>query len=112
MLTRKKVKYQWSDECEKSFSELKTRLTKTPVLTLPEGLESYVIYGDASKVSLGCVLMQKCKVIAYACRQLKVHEKNYPTHDFELATVVFFLKIWRHYLYGFHVDVFTGHTIL
>ncbi|KAH0636341.1 hypothetical protein KY285_036093 [Solanum tuberosum] len=101
-LTQKKVKFQWSDECEKSFSKLKTRLTTTHVLTLPEGSDDYVIYFDASRVGLGCVLMQKGKVIAYDSRQLKVHEKNYLTHDLELAVVVFALKIWRHYLYGVH----------
>ncbi|WMV45946.1 hypothetical protein MTR67_039331 [Solanum verrucosum] len=111
-LTQKKVKFQWSDDCEKSFAELKTRLTTAPVLTLPEGSDGYVIYCDASRVGLGCVLMQRGKVIAYASRQLKVHERNYPTHDLELAAVVFALKIWRHYLYGVHVDVFTDHKSL
>ncbi|KAH0713646.1 hypothetical protein KY289_009605 [Solanum tuberosum] len=111
-LTQKKVKFQWSDDCEKSFAELKTRLTTTPVLTLPEGSNGYVIYCDASRVGLGCVLMQRGKVITYASRQIKVHEKNYPTHDLELAAVVFALKIWRHYLYGVHVDVFTDHKSL
>ncbi|WMV37755.1 hypothetical protein MTR67_031140 [Solanum verrucosum] len=111
-LTQKKVKFQWSDDCEKSFAELKTRLTTTPVLTLPEGSDGYVIYFDASRVGLGCVLMQRGNVIAYASTQLKVHEKNYPTHDLELAAVVFSLKICRHYLYGIHVDVFTDHKSL
>ena len=71
-----------------------------------------MIYCDASRVGLGCVLMQRGKVIAYASRQLKVHEKNYQTHDLELATLVFALKIWRHYLYGVQVDVFTDHKSL
>ncbi|WMV32593.1 hypothetical protein MTR67_025978, partial [Solanum verrucosum] len=66
----------WLDECEKSFSELKTRLTITPILTLPDSSDGYVIYCDASRVCLGCVLMQRGKVITYAYRQLKVHEKN------------------------------------
>ncbi|WMV34231.1 hypothetical protein MTR67_027616, partial [Solanum verrucosum] len=61
---------------------------------------------------LGCVLMQNDKVIVYASRQLKVHEKNYQTHDLELAVVVFSLKIWRHYIYGVHVDVLTDHKSL
>ena len=87
-------------------------MTTTPVLTLPEGSDGYVIYCDTSRVDQGCVLMQRGKVIAYDCRQLKVHEKNYPTHDLELAAVVFALKIWRHYLYGVHVDVFTDHKSL
>ncbi|WMV08381.1 hypothetical protein MTR67_001766 [Solanum verrucosum] len=104
--------FQWSDECEKSFAELKTRLTTTPVLTLPVGSDGYVIYCDASRVGLGCVLMQRAKVITYASRQLKVHEKNYPTHDLDLEAIVFSLKIWRDYLYGVHVDVFTDHKSL
>ena len=83
-----------------------------PVLTLPEGPDGYVIYCDASGVGLGCVLMQHGKVIAYASRQLRKHEKNYPTHDLELAVVVHALKIWRHYLYGVHVDIYTDHKSL
>ncbi|KAH0715068.1 hypothetical protein KY284_007973 [Solanum tuberosum] len=94
------------------IEELKKWLTTASVLTLPEGTQGFVVYCDASRVGLGCVLMQNDKVIAYASRQLKVHEKNYPTHDLELAVVVFALKIWRHYLYGVHVDIFTDHKIL
>ncbi|WMV41051.1 hypothetical protein MTR67_034436 [Solanum verrucosum] len=105
------------DEVKKIFgvmqvAELKTRLTTAPILTLPEGSDSYVIYCNASRVNLGCVLIQRGKAIAYASRLSKVHEKNYPTHDLELAVVVFTLKIWRHYLYGIHVDVFTDHKSL
>ncbi|WMV24317.1 hypothetical protein MTR67_017702 [Solanum verrucosum] len=111
-LTQKKAKFLWSKACEKSFQELKDRLTSTLVLTLLEGTDGFVVYCDASKVGLGCVLMKNGKVIAYASRQLKVHGKNYPTHDLELAAVVFALKIWRHYLYGAHVDVFTNHKSL
>ncbi|WMV45866.1 hypothetical protein MTR67_039251 [Solanum verrucosum] len=84
-LTQKKDKFIWSEACEKSFQELKDRLTSTPVLTLPEGTNSFVVYCDASRIGLGRVLMQNGKVIAYASRQLKVHEKNYPTHNLELA---------------------------
>jgi len=111
-LTQKKVKFLWFKSCEKSFQELKTRLTSAPVLTLPYGVDGFMVYCDASRVGLGCVLMQKGKVIAYAFRQLKPHEKNYPTHDFELAVVMFAFKIWRHYFYGVHVDVFTDHKSL
>ncbi|XP_070010562.1 uncharacterized protein [Nicotiana sylvestris] len=111
-LTQKKVMFQWSDACEKSFVELKKRLISAPVLTPPEGIEGFVVYCDASGVGLGCVLMQHGKVIAYASRQLKAHEKNYPTHDLELAVVVFALKIWHHYLYGVHVDIFIDHKSL
>ncbi|KAH0632967.1 hypothetical protein KY284_035753 [Solanum tuberosum] len=92
--------------------ELKKRLTTTLVLTLPEGTQGFVVYCDASRVGLGCVLMQNGKAIAYASRQLRVHEKNYTTHDLEFVVVVFALKIWHHYLYGVHVDVFTDHKII
>ncbi|WMV46041.1 hypothetical protein MTR67_039426 [Solanum verrucosum] len=111
-LTQKKAKFVWLEVCEKSFQELKDKLTSASVLTLPESTNGFVVYCDASRVGLGCVLMQHGKVIAYASRQLKVHEKNYPTHDLELAAVVFVLKIWRHYLCGVHVDVFTDHKSL
>ncbi|TYK22669.1 ty3-gypsy retrotransposon protein [Cucumis melo var. makuwa] len=70
------------------------------VLTVPDGSGSFVLYSDASKKGLGCMLMQQGRVVAYASRQLKSHEQNYPTHDLELAAVVFALKLWRHYLYG------------
>ncbi|WMV19371.1 hypothetical protein MTR67_012756 [Solanum verrucosum] len=108
----KAVKFKWSDACEKSFQELKDRLTKVPVLALLEGTKGYAVYCDASGIGLGCVLMHQGKVIAYASRQLKKHKQNYPTHDLELATVVFALKIWRQYLYGVHVDSFTDHKSL
>ncbi|KAH0777836.1 hypothetical protein KY290_009247 [Solanum tuberosum] len=106
-LTQKKAKFVWLEACEKIFQELKDRLTFALVLTLPEVTDGFVVYCDASRVGLGCVLMQNCKMIAYDSRQLKDHENNYPTHDLELAAVVFALKIWRHYLYGVHTDVFT-----
>ena len=99
----------WLKACEKGFQELKYKITYTPLLTLPECNEGLVVYCDASLVGLGCVLMQHEKVISYATRQFKVHERKYPTHDLDLILVVFSLKIWRHYLYGVHVDVFTDH---
>nr|GFB03074.1 putative reverse transcriptase domain-containing protein [Tanacetum cinerariifolium] len=89
------------------FSKIK--LCSAPILALPEGSEDFVVYCDASHKGLGAVLMQREKVIAYASRQLKVHEKNYTTHDLELGLVVFSLKIWRHYLYGTRCTVFTHH---
>jgi len=99
-LTRKGQAYVWDSKCENSFLELKKRLTLAHVLILLNPKESFVVYCDASKMGLGGVLMQNRQVVAYASRQLKVHEKNYPTHDLELVAVVFVLKIWRHYLYG------------
>ena len=111
-LTRKNVKYVWDDSCEQSFSQLKECLTSAPVLVLPLGSGGYSVFYDASKVGLGCVLMQHGKVIAYGSRQLKRHELNYPTHDLEMAAVVFALKIWRHYLYGETCEIYTDHKSL
>nr|GEY12916.1 putative reverse transcriptase domain-containing protein [Tanacetum cinerariifolium] len=108
-LMRKGEKFIWNEEREKSFEEHKQRLVSAPVLTLPSGSGGFQIYSDASKKGLGCVLMQHGKVIAYASRQLKPYEVNYPNHDLELAAVVFALKIWSHYLYGESCDVFTDH---
>ncbi|KAL0536214.1 hypothetical protein IC582_025155 [Cucumis melo] len=111
-LTRKGTPFVWSKACEDSFQNLKQKLVTAPVLTVPDGSGSFVIYSDASKKGLGCVLMQQGKVVAYASRQLKSHEQNYPTHDLELAAVVFALKIWRHYLYGEKIQIFTDHKSL
>ncbi|GJW19015.1 putative reverse transcriptase domain-containing protein [Tanacetum coccineum] len=97
-LTQKKVKFVWGDKQEAAFQLLKQKLCSAPILALPEGSEDFIAYCDASKKGLGAVLMQREKVIAYASRQLKIHEKNYMTHDLELGAVVFALKIWRHYL--------------
>ncbi|GJZ38698.1 putative reverse transcriptase domain-containing protein [Tanacetum coccineum] len=91
---------------------LKQKLCSAPILALPEGSEDFIVYCDASIKGLGAVLMQREKVIAYASRQLKIHEKNYTTHDLELGAVVFSLKLWRHYLYGTKCTVFTDHKSL
>jgi hypothetical protein len=111
-LTRKEVKFIWSKECEESFQELKERLTSAPVLTLSSRTEGFVVYNDALKRGLVCVLMQHGKVIIYTPRQLKPHEMNYLVHDLELETVVFTLRVWRHYLYGTQVQIFTDHKSL
>ena len=108
-LTRKDVKYDWVDAYQQSFKELNGRLTSAPVLALPNGRDEFMVYSDASRQGLGCVLMQNDGVIAYASRQLKKHEENYPTHDLELAAVVFALKLWRHYLYGVPCRIFRDH---
>ena len=102
----------WNESCEKSFQELKTRLPTAPVLIISERGLNYTVYCDASRDGLGYVLMQEGKVVAYGSRQLKTHEKNYPTHDLELAVVIFSLKIWRHYLYGKKFEVFYDHKSL
>ncbi|GJY05698.1 putative reverse transcriptase domain-containing protein [Tanacetum coccineum] len=85
---------------EAAFQTLKDKLCNAPILALPDGPEDFLVYCDALCLGLGCVLIQRGKVIAYASRQLKIHEKNYTTHDLELGAVVFALKIWRHYLFG------------
>ncbi|GJX62940.1 putative reverse transcriptase domain-containing protein [Tanacetum coccineum] len=97
---------------DEAFQILKEKLCNAPVLALPDGPDDFVVYCDASKQGFGCVLMQRGKVIAYASRQLKKHEKNYTTHDLELGAVVFALKIWRHYLYGTKSIIYTDHQSL
>ncbi|XP_043805273.1 uncharacterized protein LOC122721498 [Manihot esculenta] len=92
-LLQKNVKFEWNDKCQASFDRLKAMLIEAPVLTQPVSGKDFVIYSDASHNGLGCVLMQDGKVVAYASRQLKSHERNYPTHDLELAAIVFALKI-------------------
>jgi hypothetical protein len=102
----------WDDECEKSFRTLKKKLTQAPVLTIPDPEKRYIVFCDASSKGLGGVLMQENNVITYASRQLKTHEENYPTHDLELAAIVFVLKIWRHHLYGAQFELFSDHKSL
>ncbi|GJV51648.1 putative reverse transcriptase domain-containing protein [Tanacetum coccineum] len=104
--------YVWGDKQDEAFRILKEKLCNAPVLALPDGPDDFVVYCDASKQGFGCVLMQRGKVIAYASRQLKKHEKNYTTHDLELGAVVFALKIWRHYLYGTKSVIYTDHKSL
>ena len=91
-LTKQSVPFVWSDECEENFQKIKTLLTTAAILTLPVEGKNFTVYYDASYSGLGPVLMQERNVIVYASRQLKVHERNYPTHDLELAAVVFALK--------------------
>nr|GFA41175.1 putative reverse transcriptase domain-containing protein [Tanacetum cinerariifolium] len=105
-------KLEWGDKQEAAFQLLKQKLCSAPILALPEGSKDFIIYCDDSNKGMGVVLMQREKVISYASRQLKIHEKNYTTHDLELGAVVFALKIWRHYLYGTKCKVFTNHKSL
>ncbi|WVZ52658.1 hypothetical protein U9M48_003697 [Paspalum notatum var. saurae] len=108
----KDAEFRWTNAQQAGFDELKKKLTTTPVLTLPDQQKKFIVYCDASRDGLGCVLMQEGKVIAYASRQLRKHELNYPTHDLELAAVVHALKIWRHYLYGQRCEIYTDHKSL
>ena len=87
-------------------------MTTAPVLALPDDQGGFVVYSDASLIGLGCVLMQRDRVIAYGSRQLKAHEGNYPVHDLELAAVIYALKLWRHHLYGEDFEIYTDHKSL
>jgi hypothetical protein len=111
-LLKSNTQHVWSDKCEASIQELKTCLTTTPVLTLPDASKDFVVYCDASRQGLRCVLMRGGKVVACASQHLQKHEEIYPTHDLKLATVVHALKIWRHYLMGNKCDIYTDHKSL
>ncbi|GJY22693.1 putative reverse transcriptase domain-containing protein [Tanacetum coccineum] len=112
ILTQKCKTFDLGGEQELAFQTLKDKLCNAPILALLDGLEDFVVYCDASEIGLGCVFMQRGKVIAYASRQLKIHEMNYMTHDLELGAVVFAIKIWRHYLYGIKSVIYTDHKSL
>jgi hypothetical protein len=111
-LLEKNKDFDWTEECQVSFEELKKRLTSAPVLILPDITKKFDIYCDASRQRLGCVLMQDGQVVSYASRQLRKHEENYPTHDLELAAMVHALKIWRHYLIGHRCEIYSDHKSL
>ena len=111
-LLQKNLRFELSEKCQASFEKLKKFLTEAPVLTQPTYGKEYVIFSDASLNGLRCVLMKEGKAVAYASRQLKPHEKNYPTPNLELAAIVFALKIWRHYLYGEKCFIYTDHKSL
>ncbi len=111
-LIKKGKKYLWTPACQASFETLKEKLTSTPVLVPPDTSKPFQIFCDASLHGLGAVLMQEKQVVAYASRQLKTHEINYPTHDLELAAVVFALKVWRHYMLGNRCEIFSDHKSL
>jgi hypothetical protein len=91
-LLAKKNEFKWTPACQKSFETLKEKLTTAPVLILLDVHKPFSVYYDASYTRLGCVLMQEGRVVAYSSRQLKIHERNYPTHDLELSVVVHALK--------------------
>nr|GEW48197.1 putative reverse transcriptase domain-containing protein [Tanacetum cinerariifolium] len=105
-------KFNWTEKAEAEFQRLKQKLCSAQILALPECTKNFVVYCDASHKGLGTVLMQKKKVISYTSCQLKIHKKNYTTHDLELGAMVFALKMQRHYLYGTKCIVFTDHKSL
>ncbi|GKB51131.1 putative nucleotidyltransferase, ribonuclease H [Tanacetum coccineum] len=111
-IKEKNQKYVWGVKQEEAFQTFKNNLCDALILTLPDGVEDFIVYCDASNQGLGCVLMQRGKVIAYASWQLKIHEKNYTTHDLELGAVIFDLKTWRNYLYGTKRVIYTDHKSL
>jgi hypothetical protein len=111
-LLEKNKNFDWTEECQVTFEELKKRLTLAAVLILPDITKKFDIYYDASRQGLGCVLMQDGQVAFYASRQLRKHEENYLTHDLELATEVHALKIWRHYLIGHRCEIYSDHKSL
>ena len=111
-LTRKDIKFIWQDKHESAFQKLKEKLTTAPVLVIPKSGEQFTIYSDASYQGLGCALMLNGNVIAYGSRQLRPHEKNYPTHDLEFAAIIFALKIWRHYLIREKFELFSDRKSL
>ncbi|WVZ49933.1 hypothetical protein U9M48_001248 [Paspalum notatum var. saurae] len=111
-LLQKDKKFKWTEACERSFQKLEEKLTTAPVLASSDIHRDFVVYYDGSRQGLACVLMQDNKVIAYASRQLRAHEWNYPTNDLELAVVVHALKVWRHYLIGNKCELYTDHKSL
>jgi hypothetical protein len=111
-LLEKEAKFKWSPQCEEAFLTLKKLLTTAPVLAQPDIEKPFDVYCDASGTGIGGVLMQDGRAIAYASRQLRRHEGHYPTHDLELLAVVHTLKVWRHYLLGNLVHIYTDHKSL
>ena len=91
---------------------MKEKLTCAPVLIIPENNFEMTVYTDACGMGLGAALMQNRRVVTYASRQLKPHEKRYLTHDLELAAIVFALMMWWHYLLGERFELFTDHKSL
>jgi hypothetical protein len=108
-LQKKGVKFEWTPKCEESFQQLKDILTSAPILKIADPNEYFVVCTDACKEGLGGVLTQKDHVVCYESRKLKDHERNYATHDLELATIVHALKMWRHYLMGKIFELRTNH---
>ncbi|GJV34102.1 putative reverse transcriptase domain-containing protein [Tanacetum coccineum] len=112
ILTQKSKTFNWGEEQEYAFQTLEDKLCNAHILALSDRSVYFVVYCDASEIELGCLLMHRGKVIAYASRQLKIHENNYTTHDLELGAVMFALKIWRHYLYRTKSVIYMDHKSL
>jgi hypothetical protein len=111
-LLKKEEKYVWNAERDETFQTLKKLLTTSPVLAQPDIMKFIDVYCNISGTGLGCVLMQDGRVITYSSRQLRRHEEHYPTRDLELTTIVLALHMWRHYLLGNMVHIYTDHKSL
>jgi hypothetical protein len=111
-LLEKEANFEWSPQCEDTFLTLKRLLTTTLVLAQPDIEKPFDAYCDVSSTGIGGVLMQDGRAIAYASRQLRCHEEHYPTHDLELLAVIHTLKVWRYYLLGNLVHIYTNHKSL
>jgi hypothetical protein len=111
-LLKKGSQYVWSDACDEDFKHLKKLLTTSPVLAQADTTNPFDVYCDASSTGLGGVLMQEGQVISYSSSQLRRHEEHYPTHDLEFVVVVMALRMWRHYLHGNVVHIYTDHKSL
>jgi hypothetical protein len=109
-LQKKGIKFEWTSECEENFNLLKELLTSVPILNIVDPNESFVVCTDACKEGLGGVLTQNGHVIGYESKNIKEHERNYATHDLELASIVHALKMWRHYLMGKRFELRTNHS--
>jgi hypothetical protein len=108
-LKKKNKKFVWTEKCKEAFQRLKGLLTTSPILKVPNIDQEFLVCTDASKESLGGVLMQDGRVIAYISRKLRKHEENYATHDLELLAIVYALRLWRHYLIGWKFELKTYH---
>jgi hypothetical protein len=111
-LLEKDVKFKWSPQCEETFITLKKILTTAPVLVQPDIEKSFDVYCDASGTGIRGVLMQDGRAIACALQQLRRHEEHYHTHDLDLLAVIHALKVWRQYLLGNLVHIYTDHKSL
>jgi hypothetical protein len=111
-LLEKDAKFNWSEDCEEAFLTLRKLLITTTILAQPNIEKPFDVYCDASDMGIGGILMQDGRVVAYASHQLRHHEEHYPTHDLELLVVVHALKVWRHYLLGNLVHIYTDHKSL
>lgn len=111
-LQRKGKKFEWTEECEASFEQLKQLLTHAPVLKIADPDKEFVVCTNAHKKGLSGVLRQDGQVVCYESWKLNENEHNYPTHDLKLVTIIHALNIWRHYLLGRRFVLMSDHTSL